>query len=257
LWIRLHRNMGDYFQKTLPAIASKLEWHSIERNVHGMANDINYYVAGQLMWDRHCSIKDLVRHFCESVFGGRNADNVGCAYWALEDIRQSPFIFGAGNDPHDLALVDKALAKLDAVHLAAEHHSRIPTSCSPQEVVEQLKSSLREVRKVVFYRAITVPSILGALESGDLPAAKLLQKQADKMTFLPLLGSEEKAVYGELSAVVQAMLRLSTAMNRSQFEQAKWMAAEIRVPAHFPQQERAVKWIAAMAGKLEASKAAK
>ncbi len=183
LHVHLHERLGEYF-KGLPASAQQLDWHCVERNVHGAANTANYYVAGRLMWEPELDVDELLREFLTLVYGADNAAKVMPAYLAIERIRchschanwESTRLTGAGtHDPKaDLALAEDALDRLGRVTIDPGYRPRLPLDVSPAQIVADLTASLTVIRDFARCRAEDYPRVERAVAAGDAIAATQL-----------------------------------------------------------------------------------
>jgi hypothetical protein len=143
LRIRTHALM-KYFQ-SLPESARQLAWHNIERNHHGLANDVNYFLAGKLMWDPKTDVDAALKKYCALVFGAANSDSTAQAFNVIEEMRDVEKLVSAKmtSNPKDGA--QRATAAMEAIakiKLPADHHSRLPSVTSPQEMLNELRNSL-------------------------------------------------------------------------------------------------------------------
>jgi hypothetical protein len=166
LRIRVHKMIGDYFHN-LPESASKLAWHNIERNHHGLANDVNYYVCGKLMWDHHADVDQLLNKYCALVFGQTNAKAVAEAFDVIEmarDVEDQVSKQMINHPAEGAERARKALEAIEKVHLAPNHHSRLPSVTSPEEMLKELRG------------ALTVIAENGRIMASDLPAIESLLK---------------------------------------------------------------------------------
>ncbi len=185
LRIRIHGVMEDYY-RGLPESARGLEWHNIERNHHGLANDVNYYVAGRLMWDPRTDVDAALKKYCALVFGPANAEAVAGAFLAVEAGRDVER--GIGRDilaaPAEGARrARRALAGLAGVRLAEGHRSRLPSVTSPQEMLDDLRGTLAVIAENADLCARQLPALDALLQEGGKEKAGALaadlRKQAD------------------------------------------------------------------------------
>ncbi len=144
LRIRIHDLMGEYFNG-LPDSARQLAWHNIERNHHGLANDVNYYIAGKLMWDPKADVDKLLKKYCQLVFSPANANAVAEAFNTIESSRDIERYVSNSMVSHPVAGTKRAkaaLAGIERIKLPAGHRSRLPSVTSPQEQLDELRDTL-------------------------------------------------------------------------------------------------------------------
>jgi hypothetical protein len=166
LRIRIHDVMGDYF-RGLPDSARELAWHNIERNHHGLANDVNYYIAGKLMWDPKTDVDAALNKYCELVFGRENAKAVAEAFNVIEASRDVEKQVSREMRMHPAAGAKRAQAAADAlakIELAPSHRSRLPSVVSPQEMLDELRGTLAVIAEN------------GRIIKEKLPAIEALEK---------------------------------------------------------------------------------
>lgn len=174
LRIRVHE-LGDYF-RSLPDSARQLSWHNVERNHHGLANDVNYYIAGKLMWDPKTNVDAALLKYCQLVFGKANAPAVAEALNTIEASRD------VENENHDQLIAHsdggrRARAALDGlshVQLPADFHSRLPSVTTPEEMLDQLRDTLEVIAENGQIVAEKLPELDGLLKNGKSEEAKAL-----------------------------------------------------------------------------------
>jgi hypothetical protein len=184
LRIRIHGVMGRYFHD-LPESARQLEWHNIERNHHGIANDVNYFVAAKLMWDPKTDVDAALQKYCALVFGPPNAKPVAEAFLTVEasrDLENQVSKTMQANWDEGAKRARQALAALAAVKLPSSHHSRLPSVTSPQEMLAELRASLTVIAENAELCAKTLPAIDALIQAGKLDQAKALAKVVRKKT---------------------------------------------------------------------------
>ena len=185
LRIRIHGVMGDYFHN-LPQSARQLQWHNIERNHHGIATDVNYYIAGKLMWDPKTDVDAALRKYCELVFGDANAAAIAEAFNTIEASRAVENGISVEMMQHPAAGARRAQAALDRltkVQLASDHRSRLPSVILPREMLDELRGTLAVIAENGRIAAEELPA-LDALLRDDKPAeakatAESLRAKAD------------------------------------------------------------------------------
>ena len=182
LHVHAYSFLSDYF-KGLPASARQLEWHNVERNVHGAANTVNYYVAGRLMWEPARNPDDLLREFTTLVFGRANGANVLPAYHAIARIRchacaEGKFYTGLGTDDpaRDVRTAEAALARLAEIRIDPAFRPRIPTDIAPAAIVADLKASLEVMRDYARLRADVLPKFQRAVAAKDGTTARRIEE---------------------------------------------------------------------------------
>jgi hypothetical protein len=185
LRIRIHGVMGDYFHG-LPESARELEWHNIERNQHGVATDVNYYVAGKLMWDPKADVDAALKKYCALVFGPTNVAPLAEAFLTIEatrDVEQqvSPAVVA---DPVSAAnRARRVLAAVAQITLPAGHHSRLPSVISPVEMLEEIRSTLAVIIENAELCARQLPELDRLIKGGQMEEAKAkaaeLRRKAD------------------------------------------------------------------------------
>lgn len=174
LRIRIHGIMSDYFHG-LPASASQLEWHNIERNQHGLANDVNYYIASKLMWDPKADEDAALNKYCALVFGKANAAPVAEAFLTIEDSRDPEMGISKSilsNPAAGASRARRALEALASVKLPEGHHSRLPSVTSPQEMLDELRGTLAIIAENADLYARQLPAIDALLKAGKKAEAK-------------------------------------------------------------------------------------
>jgi hypothetical protein len=186
LRIRVRDMMGEYFNN-LPESARQLQWHNIERNHHGLANDVNYYVAGKLMWDSKADVDALLSKYCQLVFGQANAAAVVEAFNTIEWARHPEQFVSEGMlaDPSAGARrAGVALEALNGIVLPQGHRSRLPSVTTPQEMLQQLRDTLAVIAENGRIIATELPAIESLLKSGKADEAKAkaaaLETKADE-----------------------------------------------------------------------------
>lgn len=183
LHVHAYGFLGDYF-KSLPATAHQLEWHNVERNVHGAANTANYYVAGRLMWEPALNPDDLLREFATLVFGRAQASNILPAYQAIAQIRchacaEGGSYTGIGTDDPaaDAYTAETALTRLAEVKIDSAFHPRLPTDISPAQIVADLKASLEVIRDYARLRSDLLSKLQRTVAAKDNTTARLLREE--------------------------------------------------------------------------------
>jgi hypothetical protein len=174
LRIRLHDLVGNYFHD-LPESASQLAWHNIERNHHGIANDVNYYVAGKLMWDPKADVDALVKKYCQLVFGAANAEAVAEAFNTIEASRHIEQFVSDAVIAHPADAERRARAALEAllrIKLPDGHRSRLPSVVSPQEMLGELRATLSVIAENAKRISDNLPALDAKLKAGKLDEAK-------------------------------------------------------------------------------------
>jgi hypothetical protein len=184
LRIRIHGVMGDYFHD-LPDGARKLEWHNIERNHHGMANDVNYYVASKLMWDPKADVDAALSKYCALVFGKENAKAIAEAFLTIEasrDVENQVSQFVVKEPAAAAKRARQALAGLAKIQLAEGHHSRLPSVTSPEEMLKELRGALDIIAQNADICAKELPAIAELIKAGKTYAAKVQAAALRKKT---------------------------------------------------------------------------
>jgi len=174
LRIRVHDMMGEYFN-SLPDSTRQLQWHNIERNHHGLANDVNYYVAGKLMWDPKADVDTLLTKYCQLVFGQANAATVAEAFNTIEWARHPEQFVSEGMLADPAAGARRASASLDAlnrIELPEGHHSRLPSVTTPKEMLQQLRDTLAVIAENGQIISTELPAIESLLKSDKAAEAK-------------------------------------------------------------------------------------
>jgi hypothetical protein len=178
--------VGAYYG-TLPDEARKLEWHNIERNVHGAANVATYYVAAGLMWDRHADPAKLLNEYLSFIFGAVNAPRIAPAYDAIERIRcthctedAAPVGTGSKNARADFELADRALHSLALVRLDQDFRPRLPLMFTREEFLADLRNSLTVIRDYARVRAVDLPRIEALGKAGRAAEANTLIAAIEK-----------------------------------------------------------------------------
>jgi hypothetical protein len=186
LRIRIHGMMGDYFHG-LPDSARQLSWHNIERNHHGLANDVNYYIAGKLMWDPKTDVDAALKKYCALVFGAANADAVAEAFNTIEACRDVERFVSDDTIAQPAAAARRAQAALDAlmkIDLPENHRSRLPSVTSLSEMLEQLRGTLAVIAANARIIAEQLPPLDALIKAGKTDEARAmaatLEAQADK-----------------------------------------------------------------------------
>jgi hypothetical protein len=183
LRIRVHGLIGDYFHG-LPVSARTLAWHNIERNHHGLANDVNYYIAGKLMWDPKADVDTLLQRYCGLVFGRENAKTVAEACDTIEACRDIEKFVSRETVEHPEESARRAKAALNGLNkikLADGHRSRLPSVVSPAEMLEQLRGTLEviaETADLIAGRLREIDALVsaGKIEEARAAAAPLREK---------------------------------------------------------------------------------
>lgn len=203
LHIHLRERLGKYFDD-LPASVQQLDWHNIERNVHGAANTANYYIAGRLMWEPELDIDDLLTEFLTFTFGADNAAKVAPAYQAIEHIRchscvenwERLHVTGAGSDDPkaDVAMARSALDALSQVEIDPAFRPRVPLDLSPEQILANLRESLEVTHDFAQLRAGELPAIEATIADADhVEVKKRIQALRTKQQawFATLAGRQE------------------------------------------------------------------
>lgn len=175
--VRVHDLIGNYFHG-LPDSARQLAWHNIERNHHGLANDVNYYVAGKLMWDPKADADALENKYCALVFGDANAAAVAEAFNVIEASRHIERYVSDQMVAHPADGAKRARAALDAlnkINLPANHHSRLPSVTSPQEMLGQLRGTLAAIAENGEIIADQLPALDALKKAGKTDEANALE----------------------------------------------------------------------------------
>ncbi|HVU99776.1 MAG TPA: DUF4838 domain-containing protein, partial [Verrucomicrobiae bacterium] len=182
LRIRIHGVMGDYFHG-LPDSARKLEWHNIERNHHGIANDVNYYVASKLMWDPKTDVDAALNKYCSLVFGKPNAAAVAQAFLVIEASRDVQKDVSRSIIEHPATGADRArraLAALEVVKLPPGHRSRLPSVTSPEEMLQELRGTLAVIAENAEIAATQLPALDNFVRDGQSEKAKALAAELNE-----------------------------------------------------------------------------
>ena len=185
LRIRIHALMGDYFHN-LPQSARQLQWHNIERNQHGLASDVNYYIAGKLMWDPATDVDHALNKYCKLVFGATNAHAVARAFNTIESSRHIERFVSDELIAHPAAAARRAKAALDGltpIRLPVGQRPRLPSVTSPQEMLNQLRDTLAVIADNAQIIAEQLPALDALLKAGKTTEAaaqaRMLRKRAD------------------------------------------------------------------------------
>jgi hypothetical protein len=176
LRIRIHGLVGDYF-RNLPDSARQLAWHNIERNHHGLANDVNYYIAGKLMWDPKTDVDAALKKYCALVFGAANADAVAEAFNTIEACRDVERFVSDETIAHPAAAASRARSALNAltnIHLPPSHHSRLPSVTPPSEMLAQLRDTLAVIAANAQIIAEQLPSLDELIKTGKNDQARAM-----------------------------------------------------------------------------------
>jgi hypothetical protein len=176
LRIRVHGVMGDYFHD-LPDSARNLAWHNIERNHHGLANDVNYYIAGKLMWDPKTDVDAALLKYCQLVFGKENAAAFAEAFNTIEmarDVEQQVSKEMVQKPAAGVRRAASALTAIEKVRLAKDHHSRLPSVTSPQEMLDEIRGTLAVIVENGEIIAEQLPKLDELLKSNKADEAKAL-----------------------------------------------------------------------------------
>jgi hypothetical protein len=185
LRIRIHDVVGDYFHN-LPDSARELSWHNIERNHHGIATDVNYYVVGKLLWDPKTDVDAAALKYCALVFGKENAPAVAEAFNVIEWSRDVEKQVSRRMLDHPAEGVSRAKAALEAVSkikLPADHHSRLPSVTSPQEMLSEITGTLAVIAEngqIIAEQMPRLRKLIADKKTDEANAlAATLQKKAD------------------------------------------------------------------------------
>jgi len=183
LHVHAYGHLSDYF-KGLPKSVRQLDWHNVERNVHGAANTVNYYVAGRLMWEPALNPDDLMREFVTLVFGPANAPEVLRAYQTIARIRchsceggKNQTGLGTADADADARAVEAALSGLAQVEVDPSFRPRIPIDIPPAQFVADLKASLEVMRDYARLRSKTLPEFARAVEAKESEKAARLEAE--------------------------------------------------------------------------------
>ena len=182
LRIRIHGVMGDYF-RGLPESARQLEWHNIERNQHGIANDVNYYIAAKLMWDPKTDVDAALNRYCALVFGSANAKPIADAFLAIEASRHVENQVSddiVANPVEGAKRARSALAGLASIKLAEGHRSRLPSVTSSQEMLEELRGALAVIAENADICAQQLPAIDARIQAGRMDEATAIAAEVRK-----------------------------------------------------------------------------
>ncbi len=186
LRVRIHNVMGDYFHG-LPDSARQLEWHNIERNQHGIAIDVNFYVAGKLMWDPKADVGAALHRYCSLVFGTANASAMAEAFLTIEATRDVESQVSAYVVEHPLAAgkrARQALAAITKIDLSSGHRSRLPSAISPAEMLDEMRATLAVIIENAGFCAQELPAIDALIESDRKDDARaraaVLRQRADE-----------------------------------------------------------------------------
>ena len=144
----------DRYFTSLPAKASEhVDWISVERCFHGMPSDINLWVAGRKMTEPYRPLNEIIREFCEAVFGGGNAETAQSAFELSEAGQFDQRIYGYFIPEADRypKLLDGELFRNQAKDMIArlekvsinDGAAEIPHVTSPQWMLEFLKRRLQ------------------------------------------------------------------------------------------------------------------
>jgi len=185
LRIRIHGVMGDYFHG-MPEGARQLEFHNIERNQHGTASDVNYYIAGKLMWDPKTDVDAVLNKYCALVFGSTNAKRVAEAFLTIEvsrDVENQISENIVSNPAEGAKRARQALAGLKSVNLAPGHLSRLPSVTSPKEMLDELRATLAVIAENAEIVAQQLPAMDALIQAGRKDSANaiaaVLRKKAN------------------------------------------------------------------------------
>ena len=85
------------------------------RNHHGLANDVNYYIVGKLMWDPKTDVDAALNKYCALVFGKANASAMAEAFDTIEMARHIERQVSDEMVAHPAEGAKRATAALDAL----------------------------------------------------------------------------------------------------------------------------------------------
>jgi len=176
LRIRIHDVVGDYFHN-LPESARQLAWHNIERNHHGLANDVNYYIVGKLMWDPKINVDAALNKYCQLVFGKPNAAAMAEAFDTIEmarDVEKQVSKTMIADPAKGARRAADALRAVAKINLPTGFHSRLPSVTSPQEMLDQIRATLAVIAENGQIMATQLPALDAMLKSGQKEDAKKL-----------------------------------------------------------------------------------
>ncbi|MDF3076455.1 MAG: hypothetical protein K0S09_344 [Sphingobacteriaceae bacterium] len=184
LLIRVH-SLGKYFSG-LPASAQALDWHNVERCQHGMANVVNYYVAGKLMWDPKADVDKLLKDFAVKMFGQKNAPTIVEAYNTMEKVRVSDNMDKkpAPKNPSEVAqLCHNALRKLNNMKIEAGYRPRLGLVITPQQIRRDLIDALTVIEEYALCYSRELPELDNAIKEKNKDAEdKLINSLKNKIS---------------------------------------------------------------------------
>lgn len=168
LLIRTH-SLGKYFSE-LPASAKELDWHNVERCQHGLANVVNYYVAGKLMWDPKADVDKLLQDFAIKMFGQKNAPAIVEAYNTMEKVRISDNSNKkpAPKNPAQVAgLCHNALNGLNKMKIDPGYRPRLDLVITPQQIKADLVNALTVIEEYALCYGKELPDLDNAIKENN------------------------------------------------------------------------------------------
>lgn len=170
--------LREYFSK-LPSSAKALDWHNLERCQHGLANVVNYYVAGKLMWDPKADVNELLNSFSVKMFGQNNAPYIADAYNTMEIVRNT--VTESSEAPEKLAIrCQNALKSLSKVKIDPQFRPRLELDITPQQIREDLVEALTVINAYYLSIANEIPELERAITANDKAAQEKLVNSLKK-----------------------------------------------------------------------------
>lgn len=152
------RTIDRYFNALPRAASQEIRTLSMDQCFAGWPNAINFYLAGQKMWDPYRDLDAIRRAFCAATFGEENADAVLAVYDACESFVHpdryyafrpetdgGPDLFGTRELNERL---EKAQRLAETVRIDPAFQPRITTPTPPDDYFAYLKRNLALVHLV-------------------------------------------------------------------------------------------------------------
>jgi hypothetical protein len=154
--------LGRQFSSIADEASMDLEYYSVPNNCHGLSG-ATIYIAGQLLWTPRRDPFEILREFCQCVFGPKCAEAFYRGYEAVARIRNRDVegdpafddsYLGAGT-PDPRADAEQSGAALEALRNATpdpEWVSRIPMATKAEDLREDLMDHLTMIHQYSLFR---------------------------------------------------------------------------------------------------------
>ncbi|MCX7705151.1 MAG: hypothetical protein N2115_02690 [bacterium] len=154
--------LGREFGQLPEEAGSILEYVCVPSNCHGL-NSASIYIASRLLWEPKRNPFEILKEFCNCVFGPKISDAIYSGYYAIARIRNrdikgdSAFndaYLGAGTPDveKDIELSGDALYKLNKISIDSCWIPKIPIVIDREIMLEDLREHVKMIHQYARFR---------------------------------------------------------------------------------------------------------